>query len=150
MANKIIFYLKLAWLCLSLGLKILWFAIDFVLQKINQKKAILIVGISLISLVWIINFYILDKKNTPQVELITIQINDGEQESLTKQRVILEKNQVEEEIEIYKEIEKLQVKNLGLLLNSGQLNKALNNEELAQKYLDEAKIISPNLTYLEN
>lgn len=150
MVNKIIFYLKLAWLCLSLGLKILWFAIDFVLQKINQKKAILIVGISLISFVWIINFYILDKKNTPQVELITIQINDGEQEALTKKRVILEKNQIEEGIKVFEEIQKMQVKNLGLLLNSSQLNKALNNEGLAQKYLDEAKIISPNLTYLEN
>jgi hypothetical protein len=149
-ANKIIFYLKLAWLCLSLGFKILWFAIDFLLQKINQKKAIAIVGISLISFVWVINFYIFYKKNTPQVELVTIQINDNGQESLVKQRVVLEKSQVEDGIKIYKEIEEMRVKNLGLLLNLNQLNKALNNEDVAQKYLDEAKAISPNLSYLEN
>lgn len=149
--NKIVFYLKLAWLCLKLSFNLFLFGLSILQLKFNQKKFWFSISIVLFLLIWSSNFYIFHKKNTPQIQIVEIQILENESgSSLPKERVLLTKSQAEEKIKNYEKTEQLKVHNLGLWLNLSQLNQVLGNEKLAQDYLNKAKIIAPHFKYLED
>ena len=149
--NKIVFYLKLAWLCLKLSFNLFLFGLSILQLKFNQKKFWFSISIVLFLLIWSSNFYIFHKKNTPQIQIVEIQILENESgSSLPKERVLLTKSQAEEKIKNYEKTEQLKVHKLGLWLNLSQLNQVLGNEKLAQYYLNKAKIIAPHFKYLED
>lgn len=146
MANKIISYLQLTWLCLKLGFSLFLFGLDVLRLKFDQKKLWLGISLALFSLIWASNFYILHKKNTPQVEVIRLQILENEAKNpLLKEKVLITTTQAADKLKGYKKIEQIGVRNLGLWLNLSQLNLILGNEKLAQDYLNKAKTIAPTL-----
>lgn len=151
MANKIVFYLKLSWLCLKLSFNLFLFSLNILWLKFNQKKLWLSLSITLLLLIWISNFYIFHRKNTPRVQIVEVQILKNNSENfLLEEKVLLTKTQVSKELEYYQKIEQLGVNSLGLWLNLSQLSQILENEKLAQDYLNKAKTIAPHFQYLEN
>lgn len=148
MANRILSYLKLTWLCFKLSLNLLFFALTVLLLKMGQKKTWPIIIITLILLIWIANVYILIQKNTPKLEVSwTQKLENLPQTITTKEEVLLTKEQAEDQIRVY---EKMEINNLSLWLNLSQLSKILGNDDLAQEYLDKAKAIAPQIKYSEN
>lgn len=148
MLDNSLFYLKLTWLCLKLALSLLGFAIDFLLIKINHQKILKAVLLFLIIFSLILNFLIIKQKNTPQVQIQQIKIFERAGQELPESRIILmDENEIPNEIESLQKMKSLNIKNLGLLLNLGQLNKALGQNELSKEYLEQAKQIAPQINY---
>ena len=146
MIDKIISYLKLGWLCFRLSSSIFFFGIDVLLIKIQQKKTWPIFFAITISFIWIINLYILTKKNTPQIEIIDSQfLEDSGEISIQKTNTLLIKDQLKTKLEAYKIIEESGIKNLSLYLNLSQLYNILDENQLAQDYLSKAKEINPQI-----
>jgi len=144
--DKIISYLKLGWLCFRLSSSIFFFGIDVLLIKIQQKKTWPIFFAITISFIWIINLYILTKKNTPQIEIIDSQfLEDSGEISIQKTNTLLIKDQLKTKLEAYKIIEESGIKNLSLYLNLSQLYNILDENQLAQDYLSKAKEINPQI-----
>lgn len=151
MVNKILFYPRLALLCFKLSLSLFLFSLNVLWIKFNQKKLWLSVSATLLLLIWLSNFYIFHKKNTPQVQVFEIQILEKDLEnSLLKERVLLTKTQAEKKFKNYEEIEQLGVQNLKLYLNLSQISQILENESQSRDYLNKAKTIAPHFKYLEN
>lgn len=150
MAKKVIFYFKLAWLCLKLSFELFVFALNYLLLKTDQKKVFKVCCSLLILLTIITNVYLFNKKNTPQIELNQIQsINYFQTITLSSKKVILEVEQLQEQLDHYQKIEQKNVKSLELLLNLSQINKALGDNKSTQEYLNKAKEILP-INSLEN
>lgn len=146
MIDKIISYLKLGWLCFRLSFSIFFFGINVLLIKIQQKKTWPIFFAITISFIWIINLYILAKKNTPQMEIIESQfLEDSGEINIQKTNTLLTKDQLETKLETYKTIEESGIKNLSLYLNLSQLHNILDDNQLAQDYLNKAKKIDPQI-----
>ena len=128
MANRILSYLKLTWLCFKLSLNLLFFALTVLLLKMGQKKTWPIIIITLILLIWIANVYILIQKNTPKLEVSwTQKLENLPQTITTKEEVLLTKEQAEDQIRVY---EKMEINNLSLWLNLSQLSKIFGNDDL--------------------
>ena len=136
---------------MKLAFNLLVFAIDFLLIKINHQKFLKISLLFLIILSWSFTFLVIKQKNTPQVETQYVKILENQNQGLPKsQLVVLDKNEMINEIEILQKTEEWNIKNVGLLLNLSQLNKAIGQNELAKKYFEQAKQITPRIEYLEN
>ena len=149
--DNLLFYLKLTWLCLKLAFSLIAFAIDFLLIKTNQQKFLKFILLFLIIFSLGLNFLVIKQKNTPQVEIQQVKIFEKTDQELPKTQVVLiNENEVSIEIEQLQKIEKLNIKNLGLLLNLSQLNKAIGQNESAKEYFRKAKQIAPQINYLEN
>ena len=146
MIDKIISYLRLGWLCFRLSSSIFFFGINVLLIKIQQKKTWPIFFAITISFIWIINLYILAKKNTPQMEIIESQfLEDSGEINMQKTNTLLTKDQLKTKLETYKIIEESGIKNLSLYLNLSQLHNILDDNQLAQDYLNKAKEIDPQI-----
>jgi hypothetical protein len=144
--DKIISYLKLGWLCFRLSFSIFFFGINILLIRIQQKKTWPIFLAIIISFIWIINLYILTKKNTPQIEIIKPQfLEDFGEINISKTNALLTKDQLKTKLETYKTIEESGIKNLSLYLNLSQLHIILDDNQLAQDYLNKAKEINPQI-----
>lgn len=151
MATKFLSYLKLVWLCLKLSFNLLFLGLDILLLKVRQKKAWLAFGVGLVLLVWTANFYIWDKKNTPQLEITFVTMSKNSAEvALSKKKVLLAKDQIGETIQTYNQMAEIKIDNLGLWLNLKQLNEILENSELAQENLNKASAIMPQISNLKD
>jgi len=150
-ATKFLSYLKLVWLCLKLSFNLLFLGLDILLLKVRQKKAWLAFGVGLVLLVWTANFYIWDKKNTPQLEITFVTMSKNSAEvALSKKKVLLAKDQIGETIQTYNQMAEIKIDNLGLWLNLKQLNEILENSELAQENLNKASAIMPQISNLKD
>lgn len=141
----------MTWLCLRLSFNLFVFGLNFLFIKINAKKLLNIGLLSLIILSFGLIFLIIKQKNAPQIEIQHMEIFDKTGQELPKsQLIVITENEIPSEIETLKKLENLKIKNLGLLLNLSQLNKAIGQDELAKEYFKQAKQIAPQINYLEN
>jgi hypothetical protein len=149
--NNFVFYLKLAWFCFRLFSNLLTFLLVFLFKKINQSRlAPILIALS-ISLVWILNFYLVSQRSTTEINLIKIDsISNLDKKSQIAQTVRVKEINLAKKIEDYEKINKKEIKNLGLYLNLAQLNKIVENADLAKEYFDKAQLIEPQIKYLEN
>ncbi|HPS40886.1 MAG TPA: hypothetical protein PLQ50_02665 [Candidatus Woesebacteria bacterium] len=150
MLQNLLFYLKLAWLCLRLLLSLLVFALTFLMHKINQEKAWQIMLVIVICLIWLFNFSLIKQKNTPQINLkkITDVQNLEEvasQTQLQAQTMILTEAKLQEKLDYYEALTNKKINSLGLWLNLQQLNEAAGRSDRAQEYFNKAQQIEPRL-----
>jgi len=114
------------------------------LVRIKARQISPILLIICLLLTWLGNLLIYNKKSTPQLEIFSVSIIEHPQNvNLNKSDFLLTRNEVETLLTSYAELEKNNVKSLGLYLNSNQLESIVGNEQLAQEYLDQARNIAP-------
>ncbi len=144
MINKITSTLQLACLCFRLTSNILFFGLKLLLIRVKAHKINPVLFVICLLLIWLGNLLIYNKKSTPQTEIILVPaLKQSPNISLTTKRFLLTKNNVKNLLTTYTELEKKDVKNLGLYLNLSQLENVNGNEQLAQEYLEQAKNIAP-------
>lgn len=151
MLDNLLFYFRLTWLCLRLAFNLFVFALRFLLIKINHHRIIKICLLFLIVLSWGAIFFLIKQKTTPQIQLTRVEILENKgQELPIRQREIVDETEIADKIKFLEEIEKKDVKSLGLFLNLSQLNKAIGQDEQAREYFEKAQQIAPQINYLEN
>ena len=134
----------MACLCFRLAFNILFFGMKLFLVRIKARQISPILLIICLLLTWLGNLLIYNKKSTPQLEIFSVSIIEHPQNvNLNKSDFLLTRNEVETLLTSYAELEKNNVKSLGLYLNSNQLESIVGNEQLAQEYLDQARNIAP-------
>lgn len=144
MIRKVIAFFQLSYLCFQLALNILAFGAEVFLVRVKKNRINKFLLLFLFFLIWLGNLYIYHKKNTPQIEIIAhSSIESPLNIDLPTNQFLLTKIEVANLLMTYTEIEKNQVKNLGLYLNLSQLENVIGNKELAQKHLQQAKNITP-------
>jgi hypothetical protein len=118
----------------------------FLIYRINQKKAVRIVLVALICLIWIFNFRLFQQKNTPQINLKkAIAIQNLKQDVLRGQQYTFKRTEIEEKIEYYQKLDETKIQNLSLFLNLKQLNDVIEDENAAEKYFNKAQQIEPTI-----
>jgi hypothetical protein len=114
------------------------------LTKIDQKRSLAFLTIGFLILLWSNNFYLLHKKNTPQLKIIhhspLVQVEDS---NFAKDFFLLTDDEVKLKLKDYQELDNDGVKNLGLDLNLIQLGTVLEDKSLTQEYFDLAQTIAP-------
>ncbi len=80
------------------------------------------------------------------MEIIESQfLEDSGEINMQKTNTLLTKDQLKTKLETYKIIEESGIKNLSLYLNLSQLHNILDDNQLAQDYLNKAKEIDPQI-----
>lgn len=116
------------------------------LLKVSANYSLFIKPLSVIFFVIIVGttlyFAVLQPSIEQQSPLI-ITLRTPQKTELYEQKT-LNKTQLSDELNFWLEIEKKQPRSRSLLLTISQLYSALNNQELAEKYLSQAQYIDPN------
>ena len=113
---------------------------ELVWSNIN-KKVFLGLILSSLLLVWVgANFYLWQKKNTPQN--VVIVVNSGLElgiDDLQMEKKILSSKQIAEQITFYHSLETNGVQNKAVFLNLSTLELALGEFQQSEGYLNQAK-----------
>jgi len=142
--NKIITFFQLVYLCFKLILNILGFGLELFLIKTKKRKINQVLTIILLFLIWISSFYTYIRKNTPQIEIFSPPaLKQTQNVNLITKQLLLTKDEIKILLTNYTKLEQNNIQNLGLYLNLSQLENIMDNEQVAQKYLEKAKNISP-------
>lgn len=148
MFNNFLFYLRLTWLCFKLFLNLIGFGLSFLLKKANKNAFLEISIFTLILLSAVFNFWLFEKKNTPEINLKKAEVFTIPNQESLPQKTILKNENVREKLDYYQKLDKNKIKNLGLFLNLSQLYEIERSKELSNKYLDQAQEIEPKISKL--
>ena len=144
MLKKLVFYLKLSALCLQLVFSLLFFILELILSKIDQKKFLTVLLIILLSFSLIFNFFLWQKKNTAQIVDKKIEQSLPKQESLKTEVLVLDQMSLSSLEDWYLLLEeKRLIKSQQVYLNLSWINQIKNNLNKSQEYLNKAQEIFP-------
>ena len=144
MLKKLVFYLKLSALCLQLVFSLLFFILELILSKIDQKKFLTVLLIILLSFSLIFNFFLWQKKNTAQIIDKKIEQSLPKQESLKTEVLVLDQMSLSSLEDWYLLLEeKRLIKSQQVYLNLSWINQIKNNLNKSQEYLNKAQEIFP-------
>jgi len=142
--KKLVFYLKLSALCLQLVFSLLFFILELILSKIDQKKFLTVLLIILLSFSLIFNFFLWQKKNTAQIIDKKIEQSLPKQESLKTEVLVLDQMSLSSLEDWYLLLEeKRLIKSQQVYLNLSWINQIKNNLNKSQEYLNKAQEIFP-------
>lgn len=149
MLNQILSYFKLAIFCFRLLFNLLFFLLVFLFKKTNIIEFFSTIIFILLILAWIFNFYLFNQKNTPKIVLEKTTILNGSSTDCFKpNKEIFKEEKFLEKLEYYTSLNKMNIKNPNLLLNLAQLSILNKNENLSEKYFEQAQQIEPKLDRL--
>ena len=92
-----------------------------------------------------LNLYLFEKKNTPQINLRKIEVFTSPDQKMISQKMVLKEKDIQDRFDYYQELDKNKVKSLGLFLNMSQLYEIKESEELSREYLNQARKIEPKI-----
>jgi len=146
--NSLQEFFALLWLCWRLIWQLLLFALQLFWAKLN-KEQILYAGLSLlIFLLCLLNLHLIQLKQTPQ----SIEDNkiDNSINFQNRALVVYSEAELAQQIVFYQQLVDRGVVSRDLYLNLALLYQAVDQSELAQQYLTQARFLDPNNPLFQN